>query len=235
MKLVVATNNPHKVKEIAAILKSLPSDEAKGQNVVCPGLMSDTIRRRIDEHKANKYEILSLKDFPNAPVIAEDGNTFEENAVKKASTIAKYTGLLTLADDSGLEVDALNGETGVKSARFAGENATDEDRNRKLLNLLKDFPESKRTARFKCAMTLSNPQGDTRVVLGVCEGSITFEPKGNTGFGYDPVFLVPRYGKTFAELGPAIKNRISHRAIALQQIKKLLQYKKPSFSPKPGF
>ncbi|HIE28761.1 TPA: XTP/dITP diphosphatase [Candidatus Poribacteria bacterium] len=194
MKLVVATNNPHKVKEIAAILR--------GQN----------------------YEILSLKDFSNAPVVAEDGDTFEENAAKKATTIARYTRLLTLADDSGLEVDALNGEPGVKSARFAGENATDEDRNRKLLNLLKDVPETKRSARFKCAMALSNPQGDTDVVLGVCEGIIAFEPKGDTGFGYDPIFIVPRYRKTFAELGPAIKNRISHRAIALQKIKKLLQY-----------
>ncbi|MBM3239092.1 XTP/dITP diphosphatase [Candidatus Poribacteria bacterium] len=216
MKLVVATNNPHKIKEIVSILR--------GQNVVCLGLMSDTTRRRIDEHKANKYEILSLKDFPDAPVVTEDGSTFEENAVKKASIIARHTGLLTLADDSGLEVDALNGEPGVKSARFAGENATDEDRNRKLLNLLKDVPESKRSARFKCAMALSDPQGNTHIVLGVCEGSIAFEPRGNTGFGYDPVFIVPCYRKTFAELGPEIKNRISHRAIALQKIKKLLQY-----------
>ena len=200
MKLVVATNNPHKVREITIILRGLPSSEAKGQNC----------------------EILSLKDFPGAPIVIEDGDTFEENAVKKASIIARHTGLLTLADDSGLEVDALDGEPGVRSARFAGENATDEDRNRKLLNLLKDVPESKRSARFKCAMALSNPQGDTDVVLGVCEGSIAFEPRGDTGFGYDPVFLVPGYGKTFAELGPDIKNSISHRAIALEKIKKSL-------------
>lgn len=192
MKLVVATNNPHKVKEIVNILK--------GQN----------------------YEILSLKNFPDAPVVIEDGSTFEENAVKKSSIIAKHTGLLALADDSGLEVDVLNGEPGVKSARFAGENATDEDRNRKLLNLLRDVPESKRNARFKCAIALSNPQGDTHVVLGVCEGSIAFETRGNKGFGYDPIFVVPCYGKTFAELGPDIKNRISHRAIALPKIKKFL-------------
>jgi XTP/dITP diphosphohydrolase len=193
MKLVVATNNLNKVKEIAVILKR--------QN----------------------YEILSLRDFPGVPVVIEDGSSFEENAVKKASIIAEHTGLLTLADDSGLEVDALNGEPGVKSARFAGENATDEDRNHKLLNLLKDVPESRRSARFKCAMALSTPQGDTKVVLGVCEGSIAFEPRGNTGFGYDPVFFVPCYGKTFAELGPDIKNRISHRAIAIQKIKKLFR------------
>ena len=192
MKLVVATNNPHKIKEILTILK--------GQN----------------------YEILSLPDFPDVPMVTEDGSTFAENAVKKASIIAKHTGLLALADDSGLEVDVLNGEPGVKSARFAGENATDEDRNRKLLNLLRDVPESKRNARFKCAVALSNPQGDTHLVLGICEGSIAFEPRGNTGFGYDPVFVVPCYGKTFAELGPDIKNRISHRAIALQQIKEFL-------------
>jgi len=192
MKLVVATNNPHKVKEIVNILK--------GQN----------------------YEILSLKNFPDAPVVIEDGSTFEENAIKKSSIIAKHIGLLALADDSGLEVDVLNGEPGVKSARFAGENATDEDRNRKLLNLIRDVPESKRNARFKCAIALSNPQGDTHVVLGVCEGSIAFEPRGNKGFGYDPIFVVPCYGKTFAELGPDIKNRISHRAIALQQILKVL-------------
>ena len=192
MKLVVATNNPHKIKEILTILK--------GQN----------------------YEILSLPDFPDVPMVTEDGSTFAENAVKKASIIAKHTGLLALADDSGLEVDVLNGEPGVKSARFAGENATDEDRNRKLLNLLRDVPESKRNARFKCAVALSNPQGDTHLVLGICEGSIAFEPRGNTGFGYDPVFVVPCYGKTFAELGPDIKNRISHRAIALQKLRNFL-------------
>jgi len=192
MKLVVATNNPHKVKEIAVILMG------------------------------EDYEILSLDHFHDAPVVIEDKSTFEGNAVKKASIISQYTGMLTLADDSGLEVDALNGEPGVLSARFAGENATDKDRNCKLLNLLMDVPESERIARFKCAMALSHPQGDTDVVLGVCEGSITFEPKGDTGFGYDPVFLVPSYGKTFAELGPDIKNRISHRAIALQKVRKIL-------------
>ena len=189
MKLVVATHNPHKAEEISAILK---------------------------EHD---YEILSLKDFPDAPVVIEDGNTFEENSLKKASIIAQHTGLLTLADDSGLEVDALGGKPGVRSARFA---ATDKKRIHKLLLLLQNVPERKRAARFKCAMALSSPKGQTKVVVGICEGNIAFEPLGKTGFGYDPVFLVPGYGKTFAELGPEIKNRISHRAIALQKVKNIL-------------
>ncbi len=189
MKLVVATHNPHKAKEISAILKE------------------------------QDYEILSLKDFPDAPVVIEDGNTFEENSVKKASIIAQHTGLLTLADDSGLEVDALGGKPGIRSARFA---ATDKKRIRKLLLLLQNVPEHKRTARFKCAMALSNPKGQAKVVVGICEGNITFEPRGKTGFGYDPIFLAPGYGKTFAELGPEIKNRISHRAIALQKVKNIL-------------
>ena len=156
----------------------------------------------------------------------EDGSTFEENALKKATAICKYTKLLTIADDSGLEIDALNGQPGVKSARFAGENASDDDRNRKVLGLLEGVPEGKRNARFKCAIALSTPQGDNEIVLGICEGRIAFEVKGCAGFGYDPIFLVPKYNKTFAELGPKIKNRISHRAIALQKARKLLAQQK---------
>jgi len=196
MKLVVATRNRHKVEEIGKILDGLG------------------------------YEILSLADFPDAPEVIEDGSTFEENALKKATAIFRYTELLTIADDSGLEIDALNGQPGVKSARFAGESASDDDRNQKVLGLLEGVPEVERGARFKCAIALSTPKGNTEVVLGVCEGRITFETKGNAGFGYDPIFLVPKYNKTFAELGPKIKNRISHRAIALQKVRKLLVQRK---------
>ena len=192
MKLVVATRNLHKVKEIEEILNGLG------------------------------YEISSLADFPDAPEVIEDGNTFEENALKKATVISRYTGLLTIADDSGLEIDSLNGQPGVKSARFAGENASDDDRNRKVLGLLEGVLEDERSARFKCAIALSTPQGDYEVVLGVCEGRIAFEPKGSAGFGYDPIFLVPKYNKTFAELGSEVKNRNSHRAIALKKVQKLL-------------
>ncbi len=169
------------------------------------------------------FNVLSIDDFPNIPEIEEDGETFEENAKKKAVEVAQITKCLTLADDSGLEIDYLGGDPGIRSARFAGENATDEDRNRKVLALLEDAPKSERTARFKCSIAIVSPDVQVGIVTGVCEGEIALQPRGDAGFGYDPIFIVPAYGKTFAELGAEKKNQISHRALALKKAKELLQ------------
>jgi len=190
--LVVATRNKKKLVEIRELLADLD------------------------------YNVLSIADFPDIPEIQEDGETFEENAKKKAVTVAQITQKLTLADDSGLEIDYLKGEPGVRSARFAGENATDEDRNRKVLGLLRNVPKSERGARFRCAISIASPDAHSETVVGTCEGEIALEPRGNSGFGYDPIFIVPDYGKTFAELGSEKKNQISHRAMALKKAKELL-------------
>lgn len=165
-----------------------------------------------------------LSDFPDIPVIVEDQDSFEGNALKKASEIFRFTKLTTIADDSGLEVDFLNGDPGIHSARFSGEIKNDKANNKKLLSLLKDVPFEQRTARFRCAAALT---GDdfTKVVTGKIEGHIILSPRGESGFGYDPIFIPNGYDKTFAELGPDIKNQISHRArafIALKQF--LLEY-----------
>lgn len=166
------------------------------------------------------YEVVSLADYPDAPEIEETGFTFRENAVQKASAYAGFTGELTLADDSGLEVDALKRAPGVFSSRFA---PTDPERNAKLLDMLKDVPDEKRTARFRCVIAIADP--DTGG-LGLCEGSvkgiIAREPKGTNGFGYDPVFYIPRLGKHMAELTSAEKNAISHRGKALRKAKEML-------------
>ena len=167
------------------------------------------------------FNVLSISDFSDIPEIEEDMDTFEGNASKKAIQIAQITGKLTLADDSGLEIDFLNGRPGIHSARFAGENATDEDRNRKVLGLMEGISQDHRTARFKCAIAIVENEL-VEIVTGVCEGEIATEPRGNQGFGYDPIFIVPSYGKTFAELGAEIKNQISHRAIALKKVKEVL-------------
>ncbi|MCH8292014.1 XTP/dITP diphosphatase [Candidatus Poribacteria bacterium] len=193
MKLVLATRNLGKVRELGEML----SDQ-------------------------RKVEILSLRDFSDAPQIVEDGETYQENARKKATQIAEHTGYLTLGDDSGLEVDALNGAPGVHSARYAGENASDAQRIEKLLDALKDVPDDQRTARFKCAIAIAEPEGQSKVVVGVCEGKIIRESRGVHGFGYDPVFVPAGYDQTFAELGDEVKNRISHRAKALRMASKVL-------------
>ena len=193
MKLVLATRNEGKVREIGEILE--------------------------DE---NGIELLSLRNYPNAPDVVEDGVTYEENAIKKASTLAEYTGHLTIADDSGLAVDALDGAPGVHSARYAGENASDQDRIAKLLNALQNVPDDRRSGRFICAVAIAAPLARVEVVRGVCEGRIIRAPRGESGFGYDPIFVPVGYNKTFAELGDAIKNRISHRANALDEARKLL-------------
>ncbi len=184
-KLILATRNEGKVREIVALLAPLG------------------------------VEVVSLAAYPEIPEVAEDGDTFVENALAKARTVMTYTGRLVMADDSGLEVDALNGAPGVHSARFAGEPRDDARNNQKLLHLLQGVPFEQRTARFRCVIALVAPDGTERISEGVCEGLIGFEPRGTGGFGYDPLFYVPDLGKTFAELDLETKNRISHRARAL--------------------
>jgi XTP/dITP diphosphohydrolase len=161
----------------------------------------------------------SLNDFPDLPGIIEDGSSFLENALKKARTISTSLNLPVLADDSGLEVDFLQGAPGIYSARFAGPQARDQDNNDKLLALLKEVPETERQARFVCVLVLYRPSGDWLQAEGTCEGRITQAPKGSQGFGYDPVFYLPAFQKTMAELPLEVKNRISHRARALEKIR----------------
>jgi len=191
-EVVIATRNSGKLREIRAILAPL-------------GL-----------------KILSLRDFPNIPEIIEDRQTFEENAAKKAAEVARHTRRMAIADDSGLAVDALHGQPGVFSSRYAGEKATDEERYQKLLKEMAGTPPGKRGAAFICAMAVAAPDGKAETVAGQCRGEIALAPKGSHGFGYDPVFYLPEWGKTMAELEPEVKNRISHRALALEKLKQVL-------------
>ncbi len=183
MKLLIATRNHHKFQEISRILHS-------------PHL-----------------SFFSLHDWASTPDVIEDGATYELNAIKKAVTLARFSGLWTLADDSGLDVDALGGEPGVYSARYAGEPTNDAANNRKLLNQL--AAQANRQARFRCVIALSDPSGQARSVSGVCEGSLLTAARGQGGFGYDSLFVPSGYNRTFAELSAKIKNTISHRAKAL--------------------
>lgn len=164
------------------------------------------------------WEAVSLAEFDGVPEVVEDGDTFEANALKKAVTISTYLGLPAVGDDSGLEVDALDGRPGVYSARFAGEHATDEENWRKLLRELTDVPDEKRTARFRCTLALVEPGREPVIATGSCEGVIAREPLGTNGFGYDPVFYIPDQGKMMAQLLPEEKNRISHRAQAMRAL-----------------
>lgn len=166
--------------------------------------------------------ILTLDDMETMPEIIEDGVTFVDNAVKKARTIAQLSGCTTLADDSGLEVDALGGEPGVYSARFSGPEADDNKNNRKLLDMMRDVAAEERTARFICVIAVAAPDGSVQTVEGVCAGKIGMYAKGENGFGYDPLFIPAGFDRTFAELADDEKNRISHRGKALQEAKKIL-------------
>lgn len=163
--------------------------------------------------------VLSLLDLEETPEIEETGKTFRENAKIKAEEIANHLNAPVLADDSGLEVHALNGEPGIYSARYAGEAKRDEDNNAKLLNELKDIPEGRRDARFVCVLAISIPGEETIYYDGFCEGKIAFLTKGNEGFGYDPIFIPKGYQKTMAELSSEEKNQISHRKQAFKQLK----------------
>ncbi|WP_306532776.1 XTP/dITP diphosphatase [Geobacter sp.] len=169
------------------------------------------------------YRIYSLADFPDLPEIEEDGATFEQNAVKKASTIAKISGIPTLADDSGLVVDVLGGRPGVFSARYAGPDATDEMNNAKLIEELRGVPVERRGAAFHCVIALCLPEGACTTFSGELRGTILEAPQGREGFGYDPLFFVDEEGVSLAELPLERKNRLSHRGKALELLKKIYQ------------
>ena len=186
-RLLFATRNWHKKDELAHMLAGL------------------------------NIQVLTLNDVAPLPEIEEDGLTFEDNAVKKARVTAAQSGCICLADDSGLEVDALDGQPGVFSARFAGPDANDRKNNEKLLRLLSNVEVGRRTARFVCVIAISDPAGNTSTVKGICPGRIGLRPKGEGGFGYDPLFIPDGFDLTFAELSPQEKNNISHRGMALRK------------------
>ncbi len=192
-ELVLATRNRHKGEELAALLGDLG------------------------------IRIHTLDEFPDAPDVVEDGDTCEANAVKKARAIAEFTGLPAVADDTGLEVDALGGRPGIYAARYAGEGATYEDNCRKLLQELMGVPREQRTARFLTVAAIALPSDGVRVVQGMLDGMIAEEASGTLGFGYDPVFLIPELGQTLAQLSAGQKNMISHRAKAFTLAKDLLR------------
>ncbi|MFF2529411.1 XTP/dITP diphosphatase [Brevibacillus sp. NPDC058079] len=169
------------------------------------------------------WEGISLVEFDGVPEVVEDKDTFEGNALKKAIEISTYLNMPALGDDSGLEVDALEGRPGVYSARFAGEDATDEQNWRKLLKELEEVSTQERTARFRCTLALVIPGEEPIIATGACEGVIAREPKGTNGFGYDPVFHIPSMDKMMAELMPEEKNQISHRARAMQQLLEIIK------------
>jgi XTP/dITP diphosphohydrolase len=193
LKILVATGNLGKFKEFAHFFSGLP------------------------------VELKSLKDFPAFQVVDEPYQSFEENAVHKARSALLQTGLVSLADDSGLEVDALGGAPGVFSARYAGPDADDAKNNAKLLKALEKVAPENRTARFKCVLALALTEHDVRLVEGTAEGVVLLEPRGEKGFGYDPLFLDRGLGKTFAELDPEEKLRVSHRGAALRKMKAVLE------------
>lgn len=191
--MIVATRNKGKVREIREALKGL-------------GL-----------------RIYALSDFRDVPEVKEDGQSFTENALKKARFYSKVFGKLTMADDSGLEVDGLKGMPGIYSARYSGEGGSSQKNNEKLLQEMEGISLSKRGARFKCVMAMVSPDGREAIEEGSCKGRIGFKEKGRKGFGYDPLFILPKYGKTMAELSLEEKNKMSHRGKALRKIRKIIK------------
>jgi len=175
-----------------------------------------------DIFKLNGWRISGLDEFPAVGKIPEEGKTFEENAISKARAVASITRLTAIGDDSGIEVDALGGEPGVYSARFAGEGASDADNNKKLLEVMKGVPVSNRGAKFVCVIAAVTSDGTEKVVRGECKGVILEEPRGARGFGYDPLFFYPPMAKTYSEMTPEEKNSISHRFRALIKLKGIL-------------
>ena len=188
-RLLIATQNKGKINEIRALLKDIP------------------------------VILLPLGSFPHLPDVLEDGETFRENALKKARITAHSSGIVTLADDSGLCVDALDGRPGVLSARYGGQGATDAEKCVRILREMEQVPEGLRTARFVCIIALVTPQGEEKVFEGMCEGKIIREIRGTAGFGYDPIFYYPDAGCTFAEMDSEAKNRVSHRGRALHEFR----------------
>jgi XTP/dITP diphosphohydrolase len=191
-KLLVASNNPHKLQELRDVLAGVP------------------------------FDLVAPADVGLALTVLEDGATYAENATRKARAFAAASGLLTLADDSGLEVQALGGRPGLRSARYAGEGAPNARRIAKLLGELANVPWEQRQARFVCVMAIAPPGGEVHLCAGECAGSITFSPRGEGGFGYDPVFFLPEHNQTMAELPAAVKNQISHRGRAGQAARAVL-------------
>jgi len=192
-KLLLATNNQGKVREYRQLLRDLP------------------------------YELITSAEQGITGVVAETGRTLEDNARLKATVLAGESQLTTLADDSGLEVDALGGEPGPLSARYAGEGASDEERISYLLARLEGVPWERRSARFRCVIALATPEGQVELCCGECHGYITFKPRGKQGFGYDPIFYFPEMDKTMAELPPELKNQVSHRGQAARQVRQKLE------------
>jgi len=193
LELLVATKNLGKVREIRKALKGF------------------------------ELRIYTLSDFPDVPEIREDRKSFTENALKKGRFYSKYFGELTIADDSGLEVDALRGLPGIHSARYAGERASNRENNRKLLTEMEGIRFSKRGAKFRCVIAMVSPDGREVIAEGTCRGRIGFKEVGKKGFGYDPLFILPQYGKTMAQLSIEEKNRVSHRGKALKKIRRIIQ------------
>jgi XTP/dITP diphosphohydrolase len=194
-KLLLATNNQGKARELKSLLRELP------------------------------LELVLPRELGISAEVDEVGATFEENASLKATALARRSRLLALADDSGLEVEALGGEPGPLSARYAGEGASDKERVEYLLAKLKRVPWEKRTARFRCVLAIAEPEVEVELCSGECHGFITFEPRGKEGFGYDPVFYFPGLDKTMAELPPDIKNKVSHRGEAAREAVRYLRRK----------
>lgn len=192
-KLLLATNNEGKVREYKILLEGVP------------------------------FELVTPADVGISTEVVEVGRTFEDNARLKATTLAAQSGLLSLADDSGLEVVALGGEPGTLSARYAGEGASDSDRVSYLLTKLEGVPGDKRAARFKCVIAIATPRGTVELCSGECDGFIALSPKGKRGFGYDPIFYLPELGKTMAELPLESKNKISHRGRAAARAREVLE------------
>lgn len=190
--IILATRNKHKIEEIKTILSDIP------------------------------LQVLTLNDFPNVPPLKEEGSTFQENSLQKAQIVYMHTKIPTLADDSGLEVFFLNGRPGVISARYAGEGATDEANNKKLLGEMMGVPPRRRRAQFRAVLTLLNG-ATVETTAGICPGTLAEAPRGTNGFGYDPVFLPDGFSRTYAELTAAEKNVISHRAKALAIMKDVLR------------
>jgi XTP/dITP diphosphohydrolase len=191
-QVVLGTHNPNKIREIHAILNGLA------------------------------LEILTMNDFPKIAEVEETGKTFAENALLKAREVYRQSGILTLSDDSGLEVDALNGAPGIYSARYAGEAKDYAANNRKLLEELQDVPEHQREAQFRCVVAIAGPEVE-QVVEGIVRGMIIYEPRGRHGFGYDPLFVPEGFSQTFSEMGDELKNQISHRSQAFRKAREVLE------------
>jgi len=191
-QIVLGTHNPHKIREICAILNGLP------------------------------LEILTMNDFPKITEVGETGKTFAENALLKAREVYRQSGITTLSDDSGLEVDALGGAPGIYSARYAGEAKDSAANNRKLLKELQDVPEHEREAQFRCVVAIAG-LGVEQVAEGIVRGMIAYEPRGKHGFGYDPLFIPDGFYQTFSEMGDGLKNQISHRSQAFRKAREVLK------------